>query len=175
MRFAYYTEDNQQGGVPGLATDSPCVGAVDEPLASCIWWSTFRFKFLIVSCCESLIWWRGIFLDFLPFFFYTEYFVLTFSICVVSSRGGGVSIEIYRLTSIGIPFIMEIPYLENGLHIERGSASGILRTVKCRCLTRIRELECFNIMALVLDFHDFDTRQQYCWRRCPLSERLGNS
>ena len=37
-----------------------------------VWWSTFRFRFLIVSWCESLVWWVGFSIDFLPLFmFYT--------------------------------------------------------------------------------------------------------
>ena len=47
-------------------------GGVDEPHASCIMVHFFKFCFLIVSCCESLKWWRGFSTDFLPLFmFYT--------------------------------------------------------------------------------------------------------
>ena len=50
-------------GVPGLATDSPSSirGRWMNHLPP-VWWSTFRFRFLIVSWCESLIWWRWIIL-----------------------------------------------------------------------------------------------------------------
>ena len=72
-----------------------------------LWWSTFRCRFLIVSWYESLTWWRAVFLliyclyscfiyhpRFAYYFplksiysqkgFYTKYFVLIFSIDVVS-------------------------------------------------------------------------------------------
>ena len=53
-------------GVPGLANDSLAVfGAVDGPLASCMmvhFRSTCRLNFLMIIWCESLLWWRGIFL-----------------------------------------------------------------------------------------------------------------
>ena len=71
-------------------------------------WPTFRFRFLLVTWCESLKWWRRIFLlvsciysclihypsfayyssfqsNLLSNSFYTKHFVLTFSIDVVST------------------------------------------------------------------------------------------
>ena len=73
MRFAYNTKDNQQG-CSRLSNwfSLWCMGPWMNHLPP-VWWSTFRFRFLIVSWYESLIWWSGIFLfDFLPLLmFYT--------------------------------------------------------------------------------------------------------
>ena len=62
IRFTYYTKDNQQG-CSRLSNGFSmwCLRPWMNHLPP-IWWSTFRFRFLIVSWYGSLIWWRGIFL-----------------------------------------------------------------------------------------------------------------
>ena len=59
MKFIYYAKHYQQG-FSRLSNWFPlwCFGPWMSHL-SLVWWSTFRFRFLIVICCENCIWWRG--------------------------------------------------------------------------------------------------------------------
>ena len=106
MGFAYYFKDNQQ---EFCRLNKLFYLWSLGPWMNYVWWFTFRFGIFIVSWCESLIWWRVIFLlipclysCFIhnPSFasqifplkliypqiaFYTRYFGLTFFVDVVST------------------------------------------------------------------------------------------
>ena len=63
MRFTYYTKDNQQDcSRLNNCFSLRCLGPWMTHLPP-VWWSTFMFRFLNVSWCESLKWWSGIFLS----------------------------------------------------------------------------------------------------------------
>ena len=62
MRFTCYTKNNQQEcPKPSNWFSLWCMGPWMNHWPP-VWWSTFRFTFIIVSWRESSIWWRGIFL-----------------------------------------------------------------------------------------------------------------
>ena len=59
-RFTYYTKDNQQGcSRLSNGFSLRCLRPWMNYLPP-VWWSTFRFRFLIWNWYESLIWRRGI-------------------------------------------------------------------------------------------------------------------
>ena len=67
IRFTYYAKDNHQGCSRlsnwfSLWCFGPCMNHFPP-----LWWFTFKFKFLNVSWCISLVWWRGIFYWFVCF------------------------------------------------------------------------------------------------------------
>ena len=62
LLFTLYTRDNQQW-FSRLSNwfSLQCLGPWMSHLSP-VWWSTFRFRLLIINWCESLIWWIDIFL-----------------------------------------------------------------------------------------------------------------
>ena len=68
-RFTYYTKNKDKEQRCSRLNNwhsLRCLGPWVNHLPP-VWWSTFWFSLLIVGWCESLIWWRGIFLlIFLP-------------------------------------------------------------------------------------------------------------
>ena len=61
IRFTYYTKDNHQG-CSRLSNwfSFWCFGPWMNHFPP-LWWFIFKFRFLNVSWCISLVWWRGIF------------------------------------------------------------------------------------------------------------------
>ena len=60
IRFTYHTKDNQRECSRLYNWFSlRCLATWRNHLPP-VWWSTFRFSFLNVNCCVSLVWWTGI-------------------------------------------------------------------------------------------------------------------